>query len=75
MVEVTTKQIGKWYKEAFNGLDKSIPLKNRYKIATNKVRAQIKQYKMTITLPTFFEPYPYQKNALRKNGGRELGEH
>lgn len=55
MVEVSTEQIGKWYKEIFESLDKSIPLKDRYEIATNMVRAQIKQYKMTITLPTFFK--------------------
>ena len=54
MVEVSTEQIGKWYKQEFEALDKEIPLKERYVLATDIVKERIKQYKRTIPLPSFF---------------------
>lgn len=75
MGEVTTEMIGKWYKEEFNALDRSIPLKERYKIATDTVKLRIRHYDRIISLTNFFDPYPYQKTPLKKIWEDELGKH
>lgn len=54
MVEVTTRQIGKWYKETFDSLDRSISLKERRKMAEEIVARRIEEYKRIIPLGTFF---------------------
>lgn len=46
--------IGRWYKEEFNALDRSIPLKERRKIATDTVRLRIRHYDRIISLTNFF---------------------
>lgn len=73
MGEPTTKQIGKWYKEVFESLDKSIPLDDRYVTATKVVEGRIRLYKQTPALDKYL--YPYQKSILKKIWGVELGEH
>ncbi len=54
MVKVSTSMIGRWYKEEFNALDRSIPLKKRRKIATDTVRLRIRHYDRIISLTNFF---------------------
>lgn len=73
MVEVTTKMIGEWYKEHFESLAKSIPIKERRIMATKRVQALITLHKQIIPLDEYLPFYPYQKNALRKEWGKGTG--
>lgn len=75
MGEPTTKQIGKWYREVFESLDKSIPLDDRYATATKVVEGRIKLYKRAPALDEYLPLYPYQTFLLKKIWEDELGEH
>jgi len=52
--KVSTEQIGRWYRLEFEKLDKSIPLQERYDMATDKVFQRIEDYKRMVPLDNFF---------------------